>query len=205
MKNDNAVAGIGETEARLRKLVDELVLPKLPENWQTPAADRRLALLELESLGVIIWGQVLEEFLRNYAATFPAPGHEPLNEDELSERFDVAFAEKTQPYTRALLRNDLNGGAPFSLARMAETRHKPNTAGFEKLKKTLLERTIWPMRDLGMYQVDVVSREDDRGRDVVARYNIFAGPALRAFHELVHVPLRSKQISEFVKRYGLPE
>jgi hypothetical protein len=187
-------------DAAIKKMVEGL--GEIHELTVAGSDDAGVALHELDSRSIILWGTVLERFLRRYLDSFPLSDLE-LDEEELEERFKVAFDERTQPLTRHLLKTALRGEPPLTLAQLAARRYNPNTSSFRKLQRHLLRAIVCPMRDLCLWQLDVQQRTLKNGKKAIAKYGISAGPALLAFHKHVYVPLRISQIQTFCEKHNI--
>lgn len=180
----------------LTAMVDGLALERITSLWEDGARNIDVAIHELESRSIILWGVALDTFLRAYLRHNPV-GDLPLDDAELSERLEVAFDEATQPLTRYLLKTALCGGPALSLSQLAARRYKPNTSSFRKLQRHLLRSTVYPMRDLCLWSVEVQERALHNGKAAIASYRISAGPALLAFHRHVYLPWRTRQLRAF--------
>jgi hypothetical protein len=186
-------------EVDLETMVAALGLDRVPQLAAPVSADPGMASLELESRAIILWGVVLERFLRAYLQR-ASIGDLPLDDEEMEERFKVAFDERTQPLTRFLLMKSRLDGSSVSLAELAARRYRANTPSFRKLQRHLLRSTVYPMRDLQLWRVEVEERTLSSGKSTVARYKI-AGPALLEFFELVYRPMREGQLRAFAAQH----
>jgi hypothetical protein len=186
----------GLRDAPMAAMVAGLSLERIGALWEDGARDIDVAIHELESRSIILWGAALEEFMRAYLRHHPL-GDLPLDDEELAERLEVAFDEATQPLTRYLLKTALRRDLPVSLSQLAARRYKPNTSSFRKLQRHLLRSTVYPMRDLCLWSVEVQERVLSNGKTAIAHYRIGAGPALLAFHRHVYLPWRTRQLRAF--------
>lgn len=186
-------------DERIRAVVGRIDLSGISGLFDEGSADEAVAFHELESRSVILWGRALESFLRAYHDEFPAEGM-PLTAEELEERFEVAFDERTQPLTRHLLKIALRGQPALSLSDLAAVRYKKHSASFRKMSRHMRDSIMWPMRDLALWSV-VVNDRQAAGRKEVGSYTIFAGPALLTFDKHVYRPLRRRQLQTFHDRF----
>ena len=187
-------------EVPMAAMVAGLALERITALWEDGGSRIDVAIHELESRSIILWGAALDRFLRAYLLEHPT-GDLPLDDTELSERFEVAFDEATQPLTRYLLKTALCDGPALSLAQLAARRYKPNTSSFRKLQRHLLRATVYPMRDLCLWSVEVQERTLNNGKTAIASYRISAGPALLAFHRHVYLPWRTRQLRAFCSQH----
>jgi hypothetical protein len=190
----------GIRDAPTAAMVAGLALERIAALWEGGAVGIDVAIHELESRSIILWGAALEKFLRAYLQLYSV-GDLPLDDAELSERFEVAFDEATQPLTRYLLKTALCGAPALSLSQLAARRYRPNTSSFRKLQRHLLRSTVYPMRDLCLWAVEVQERTQNNGKVCVASYRISAGPALLAFHRHVYLPWRTRQLRTFCSQH----
>jgi hypothetical protein len=191
---------LDDREAAIRGMIDSLRLEEIEELTDEGSSDVNLAIHQFESRSITLWGKALDKFVRQYLALCPVDNM-PLDEEELKERFKVAFDEKTQPLTRYLLKVALRGGKPLSLAQLAARRHKPHTNCFRKLQRNLLHSTAFPMRDLRLWTVHTHWRVLRNGKTDVSHYEFSAGPGLLAFHKYVYLPWRIRQIEKFYTQH----
>ena len=176
----------------LDKLFDTL-LPKIEEMSEVSdtgwSHDRSLAMQELDSCAVILWGTVFDFCLCAYHTC----GGLDLDKNGFQECRDIYFDERTQPLTRHILKQTLKGRV-VALGELAEHRYRRNSQNFGKLTRKLRDDVLWRMRDIQVWSVDVVNGTDRNGKKRVLCYKISAGPFLLSYHERVFVPLRRKQI-----------
>jgi hypothetical protein len=155
--------------------------------------DPDVAIHELISQDVILWGKVLEKFLRLYHKEF-RPYGEPLSEEVLAKYFDVVFDERTLPLTRYIIKKTLKR-QDVSLADLAAVRYSRGLPHFRNLQVILRERHFQPMEDLHLWNIKELTGQYRSGQKRLAGYSITAGPALWLFHKWVYMPWRSRHIS----------
>ncbi len=186
-------------DSRMQAVVGRIDFSKIPGLTDEGSADVSIAIHELESRSIILWGRGLEAFIQAYHEEFTAD-ELPLNSEELEERFVVAFDEGTQPMTRYLLKSALRRQPALSLSDLAALRYKKNSASFHKMSRHMRDRIMWPMRDLGLWSVVVTDRVA-KGKSEVASYAISAGRVLLAFDSYIYQPWRRQQLVTFYARF----
>jgi hypothetical protein len=157
------------------------------------ADNQGLAIHELQSCDVVLWGRVIDRFLRGYHRILPEGGP-PLDQDYLKECLVIVCDEPTQPLTRHIIKVHLDCGRDLSLSELTERRFPRSSKNFGKERKRLRDNILWPMHHIQMWSVEQVDGNNRNGSRRVVCFKISAGPALRRFHERVYFPLRRKQI-----------
>lgn len=171
-------------------LIEGLHIDQIDGVSEAGSNDPAIAIHELISRDVILWGKVLETLLRAYHT-----GHK--DNEALEEMLEIAFDERTQPLTRHILKETLRGKT-VSLAALAERRYSsknPRQApNFRKLQIYLRNNTLWRMRDIGLWDVF-----ENKSREQVLGYSISAGPLLWLFHERIYFPWRMRQLANIAE------
>jgi hypothetical protein len=160
-----------------------------------------IAMHELVQRDTILWG-LLDGFLRLYLRVFPFENQPPLTEKELEDCFKVAFDERTLPLTRYILVCELDGRGPRTLSDLAERRYPKESPNFHKFRRAMIEKVICPMRDLKLWTFEIIW-DTSGGKKRLKCYQIGAGPALLDFHRYVYLPLREKQLKQFIEAHYL--
>jgi hypothetical protein len=192
------VAVTDDRHAKLMQIVDELDLDNpLDQINKLGSEDFGTALHEEDARGIILWAK-LRPFLFLYARAFPQTV--VLSERELAASIDVALEESEFFLTQHLIKTYLKGAGPLTCGQLAERRYLRGTASWEKYKQTLAREIFDHMRDLQLWEITTLGR-DDNGGGAIAGYKISAGPALIDFHTYVFQRIRQKQHQRFFLRF----
>src|SRR5215472_10209903 len=133
------------------------------------ADDRGFAIHDLDSCAVILWGKVIEQFLRGYHDILPDGGL-LLDPDFLEECLEIVCDEPTQPLTRHIIKEHLRRGRDLTLGELTERRFPRASKNFGKERKRLRDRILWPMHQIQMWSVEIVYGKTRNGSRRVARY-----------------------------------
>jgi hypothetical protein len=160
--------------------------------------DFELALLELTSRDVRLTGTVYEKWLKIWHT------HQIVMDDtepfSLARNLEVCFKEKTVSMTRNLLKKDRQGLTPLNLGQVAEPVCVKNDS-FRVAANRIQKRVAVPMGELMAWTVSCDMREVD-GKSQPRKWKIGVGPALYWFQKMVYLPLRERQVNDFVRKHG---
>lgn len=195
-------AAVSETLSRAEKLaaiVEGLKLndPSKPFN-KDGSDDFSVAQHEEDTRSIILWAE-LRPFLTAYAPAFPQEGL-VLSGEELKEAISVALNEPEFLLSQYLIKAYLRGEKPLTLGMLAEKRYVRGTASWDKYKSTLAREIFDSMRDLQLWTVNTIGR-DDNGGGAIAGYEISAGPSLIDFDKYVFQPTRTEISRRFYVKF----
>jgi hypothetical protein len=170
---------------RLNALLARMNLERLTWADRPIPSDPALALEQLISRSIRLYGVVLDEFIRAYFKEFP-PEFE-MDDEEIETHMKQVMREKVASITRFLIRKHLKNEGAQSLAIAAAQVYDPKASSFSKSKSELIKSVEDAVTFLGIWNVEKEFREVD-GKEVISRYNLSAGHVLVAFHENIYVP-----------------
>lgn len=159
--------------------------------------DLELALLSLTSMEVRLTAGVFETWLKAWHA------HQVVLDGrafDLTQNLNICFEEKTLSMTRNLLKKDRQEMTPLNLGQVVAPVCVKND-GFRIAANRIQKRVVGPMGELMVWKVDCEMR-DVQGQSQPREWRIGVGPALLWFQKLVYVPLRRRQVQDFVRKHG---
>lgn len=163
------------------------------------AEDIELAMQEDFSRLVMLFGVVLEYFLKELLKEFPYDGVQ-LEEDVQDEWFKIAFDEQTVSMHRLLIRRTLKNTS-VSFGEITDIVYPTGrTSDFNKKRARVRDEYRVPMEEMWLWKVDEITAVNKNGDEEVRRYDISAGPALRLFSRDVFTPLRRALLKQLLKR-----
>ena len=198
-------AGAGEDDAPPRpaqRAGDGFRLDAVPGIGDLdPSAPLEAALYELLRREDEVWRLGFPAYLRHRHEAGPAGGGH-LTGPRLTSHLALAGDARVLRKTRAVM-EAAHCGRALSLAELARAGDAP-VEDRRKREVGLRERVLWPMDELGVWDVSEVLRAHRPGARGVSRYEIRAGPALVAFDAPHYRPWLSRQLEHLAAVFDLP-
>jgi hypothetical protein len=186
-----------EDEEAIRRLIASLDIAQFfPE---PPSKDLEYLIHTLDSASIILFGKVLEYFLRAYHKAFPGP--KPILPEAFDEYAELVFEEQAYRLLRFVLKQTLLGNK-LGLTELTEHVYSATSKSLGRYRQNLRDDTVWPMKHIGLWTVVLLNGKTRNGGDRTAGYEIWASRALYIFHRDIFVPWRVRQIRDLNDRLG---
>jgi hypothetical protein len=186
-----------------KKLVDTLWQTAINPYLSVDPRNVELAVHRQESIRTLLWGHGLPAFLHFYVPVM-LPGGEAFV-GQVEPALEVAFIERNHSGTRLISRRTAQGvkSCLMELVRNifppktptredAKSKERKDRAAQSRYRRYVKEKVMGLLENVGLWSFEQIEETTKRGKKTT-RFEIEAGPALRAFSLLVYVPIAQRQ------------